>query len=334
MSSFRPARGLSNPHLQSILSSMGPRKILEPQRAKKLTKHAEEVVIETPEGVKLLAYLTKQCSVSSLKANGLAIILHGWEGSSDSLYVLSTGRKLLAAGYDVLRLNLRDHGDSHHLNDEVFNSTRLQEVIDAVKLACEAWGGQHNVLCGYSLGGNFSIRVARFAQEADINLHQVVAICPVLHPPTTMEALNNGVSLYEQYFVRKWKKSLNTKLSHFPNLDFGPALPKLKTLDEMNDFFVLGYTDFEQTNDYFEAYAIVGDFLAELSTPTTIITSADDPMIPPAQLKELAPSDYLTVELEEFGGHCAFIKDWSFDSWASDRIVEIAQCSSSQQSLT
>ena len=36
------------------------------------------------------------------------------------------------ADYDVARLNLRDHGDSHHLNDEIFHSCRIAEVVGAV----------------------------------------------------------------------------------------------------------------------------------------------------------------------------------------------------------
>src|SRR5690606_41569990 len=57
-----------------------------------------------------------------------AILLRGWEGSSRSAYQLTTAQRLLGLGFDVLRLNLRDHGDSHHLNRELFNSTRSPEV--------------------------------------------------------------------------------------------------------------------------------------------------------------------------------------------------------------
>ena len=61
------------------------------------------------------------------------MLLHGWEGSSDSLYLLSLAQPLFEAGYDVARLNLRDHGDSHHLNEEIFHSCRIAEVVGAVR---------------------------------------------------------------------------------------------------------------------------------------------------------------------------------------------------------
>jgi len=324
MTKFKPALGMSNNHLQSMLSSSGPRQILEKRRATELLSLSKQHIITTPQGVKLEGFLTRKTATRS-STKGLAIILHGWEGCADSLYVLSSGQKLLDAGYDVFRLNFRDHGDTHHLNSELFNSTRLEEVAEAVKYLCVEFGDQHNLLCGYSLGGNFCLRVANIAKLEDIQLHQAIAICPVLHPPTTMAELSSGFPLYEQYFVAKWKRSLIKKLHHHPQLGYGKELKKLKTLDDMNLFFVDGYTHFSSRDEYFEAYSIIDDGLSKLAIPTTIITSEDDPMIPPEHLDNLYQSKWLDIDLQAKGGHCAFIKNWKFESWASERIAELAK---------
>lgn len=316
MPTFKPAFGLTNRHLQSILSSTGPRKLLEKRRARSLLSGAETHIITTEQGVKLQGYLTKSRAASK----GLAIILHGWEGSADSLYVLSSGQKLLEDGFDVFRLNFRDHGDTQHLNKSLFNSTLLEEVVQTVGQLCTRFGGDHNVLCGYSLGGNFCLRVANVAKGRGLHLHQAIAICPLLHPPTTMKCLNGGFPIYEKYFVKKWKRSLQKKLQHHDHLDYGQRLAQLSTLDEMNDFFVLGYTHFDTTNDYFEAYSLLGDALQTLAIPSSIITSLDDPIIPPRQVKQLFRSKWLCIDIQRHGGHCAFIKNWKFESWASDRI--------------
>ncbi|MEH6454530.1 MAG: alpha/beta fold hydrolase, partial [Psychromonas sp.] len=305
MKTFKPAKGLKNKHLQSILSSTGPRKILEKRRARMLLKCSKQHVIATPQGVKLLGYLSKTKQLTK----GLAIILHGWEGSADSLYVLSSGQKLLDDGFDVFRLNFRDHGDTQHLNKDLFNSTRLQEVVEAIKYLCDKFGGPHNVLCGYSLGGNFCLRVANLAKSNNLNLHQAIAICPLLDPPTTMDQLNKGLPVYEKYFVKKWKKSLFKKLKHHSHFDYGNTLKKLTTLDQMNEFFVIDYTPYSTTNAYFEAYSVLGDRLDKLAIPTTVITSLDDPIIPANQLSQLFKSPWLNIELQQHGGHCAFIKN-------------------------
>jgi predicted alpha/beta-fold hydrolase len=322
MTPFMPALGLRNTHVQSILSSTGPRKLLEKYRAKGLIRTSQEKIIETPQGVKLLGYLSLTTAPQKIK-KGIAIILHGWEGCSDSLYVLSCGQKLLDDGYDVFRLNLRDHGKSHHLNKALFNSSRLEEVAESVKFICQNYGGEHNVLCGYSLGGNFCLRVANVVQTEKIALHQAIAISPLLHPHTTMLALNNGFPVYEKYFVKKWKRSLFKKLTFHPEYDYAEMLKKLKSLDDMNEYFVKNQTEFTSTESYFDAYSILGNALSGIAIPTNIITSADDPMIPANQLNELYSSKWLNIDVQNYGGHCAFIKNWKLESWVSDRIVEI-----------
>ncbi|WP_413698892.1 YheT family hydrolase [Psychromonas sp. KJ10-10] len=328
MTSFIPAVGLRNSHLQSILSSTGPRKILEKFRSKVLIKKSQEHIINTPQGVKLLGSLTlfNQAYKENEKQNskGIAIIIHGWEGCSDSLYVLSSGQKLLDEGYDIFRLNLRDHGPSHHLNKALFNSSRLEEVAESVKYICQQFGGEHNLLCGYSLGGNFCLRVANIAKQQQIQIHQVIAISPLLHPHSTMFELNNGLPIYEKYFVKKWKRSLNKKLKLHPEFDYAEKLKTLKSLDEMNEYFVLNQTEYTSTASYFDAYSILGDGLKDLSIPATIITAKDDPMIPSIQLNDLYHSQWLTIDIQKYGGHCAFIKNWKFESWVSEYIVELA----------
>lgn len=317
MHQFIPAKGLSNKHLQSILSSTGPRKFFEKRRSAELLASSQSEVITTPQGVKLLGSLSK----TKIASKGLAILLHGWEGCSESLYMLSNGQKLLDDGYDVFRLNFRDHGGTQHLNKDLFNSMRLEEIVEAVKLLCQQYGGPHNLLCGYSLGGNFCLRVANLAKEHNIKLDQAIAVCPLLDPPTTMNALNNGLFIYEKYFVKRWKSSLFKKLKHHNHLTYGEQLKKLKTLDEMNEFFVIGHTDFTSTKDYFEGYSILGDGLSKLAIPTTIIISSDDPMIPAKQLNDLFSSEWLSIDLQKNGGHCAFIQNWKLESWASERVV-------------
>ena len=94
-------------------------------------------------------------------ANGRPVVLlHGWEGSAESLYVLSLAQQLYRRGFEVVRLNLRDHGETHHLNRELFHSCRLPEVVGAVRSAAAALPRPALQLVGFSLGGNFMLRVA------------------------------------------------------------------------------------------------------------------------------------------------------------------------------
>lgn len=318
MTSFRPPALLRNHHLQSIFATTGPRRLLVQRRARRLREHGEHRLLDCGGGVRLLGHLSRQPE----RSRGLAVLLHGWEGSADSLYLLSAGAQLFQAGFDVFRLNFRDHGPTHHLNPELFNSTRIDEVVGAVAaLHCE-FPALPLFLVGFSLGGNFALRVALRAPARSIPLRRVVAVCPVLDPVKSMATLQGGW-LYHHYFRHKWRRSLQRKLALFPQLGYGAALLQLRTLEAMNDYFVPRFTEFPDSRAYLEGYSVVGDALASLAVPTHIISSRDDPVILAADLPRLAANPHLAIELTEYGGHCGFIENYRLHSWIDRRILAL-----------
>jgi len=86
------------------------------------------------------------------------VLLHGWEGRSESTYIQLLADTLYRQGVSIARLNFRDHGNTHHLNRGLFHSCRLDEVADAVRAVQDQWQPQQLFLAGFSLGGNFAIR--------------------------------------------------------------------------------------------------------------------------------------------------------------------------------
>jgi predicted alpha/beta-fold hydrolase len=81
---FTPSLPLRNPHLQTILASL---KIRAPGE-NPLRAHSEQALVDGGRGVRLVGCRTARPPGSS---RGLAILLHGWEGSAESTYMLTTG---------------------------------------------------------------------------------------------------------------------------------------------------------------------------------------------------------------------------------------------------
>lgn len=319
MTSFQPPRLLRHHHLQSIFASTGPRQWLVRRRSHALIAHSRPLLLDCGDGVRLLG----QLSATPAHARGLVVMIHGWEGSADSLYLLSAGSLLFDAGFSVFRLNLRDHGPTHHLNPELFNSTRIDEVVGAVKALQQLTAPSALFLVGFSLGGNFALRVALRAPTHDIALNRTIAVCPVLDPINTMDNLENGWWVYHHYFRHKWQRSLRRKLLHYPELGYGEDLLKLRTLRAMNDYFVPKYTHFPDTLAYLRGYSIVGDVLRDLAVPCHLITSRDDPVIHSKDLPRLARNPHLHIEVTEYGGHCGFIENYRLHSWIDRRIRDL-----------
>ena len=318
-SEFRPARWLRNHHLQSMLASTAWRRGEVCARAAPLTAAAEELLLDCGDGVRLQCLLSRP---PPQRARTPVLLLHGWEGSADSLYVLSLAQRLFAQGFEVARLNLRDHGETHHLNRELFHSCRLPEVVGAVgTLQRQHLQGRALQLVGFSLGGNFTLRVAAQARAAELNLAQAIAVSPVLDPGETLLALQRGFPGYELYFVRKWLRSLRKKQLAWPDTYDFRELARMRDLRNMTAGLVRQYTEFASLEDYLNGYAITGARLAPLEVPASILTSLDDPIIPAGGLTRLARPPALSVTLARYGGHCGFFERLRGPTWLERRIV-------------
>ena len=251
------------------------------------------------------------------------MLLHGWEGSADSMYVLSLGSYLFDRGCDIFRLNFRDHGPSHHLNEDIFHSCRLPEVVGAVREIQRSLAPEKMSIAGFSLGGNFALRVAARAPSAGIQLQRAVAICPVLRPHNTMEVLESGSFIYHQYFIAKWKQSLRLKQKLFPQrFDFTTILQQ-SSIRAMTQILVERHSEFADLDAYLNGYALTGDTLASLQLPAHILCALDDPIIPAVDLSALAPTSWLEINAVANGGHCGFVDRLGTESWADREVARL-----------
>ena len=321
--SFRPARWLRGRHFQTILPNWPARRARVERRAVPMLGASEELLLDCGDRVTLQAFHSSPARRGREPGRRLAVLLHGWEGSADSTYLLSLAQSLFAAGFEVVRLNLRDHGATHHLNRELFHSCRLPEVVGAVRTLTGKFPDLPMVLAGFSLGGNFMLRVAAHAEARHLPIERVLAVSPVLDPAVTMLGLEHGPRIYHSYFVRKWSRSLAKKQLAWPNHYDFEELFRIRSLREMTRQLVKSHTEYPSMDDYLAGYAITGNRLTTLAAPATVLTSLDDPIIAPADLARLARSPKLDIITTAHGGHCGFIESLGGGNWIDAQAVKL-----------
>lgn len=312
---FKPSFFFRNPHFQSIMASSR----LRLHRNNIMAKKAKEVIIKTSSGSRLLSFFS-----SHPGSKGLIILLHGWEGSSSSAYLLATGDYFYRLGFSICRLNLRDHGDSHHLNEELFHGALLQETFEAVDYLSNLSEKKPVYLIGFSLGGNFALRIAmQHSREPIVNLRHVFAISPPLDPYKTTIAIDNAYSFYRKYFLKKWKRSLKKKQELFPKkFDFSKML-KAKTCIELTEKVMPYFPEMTTYRDYFNLYMLKNYSFQNLKIPVTVFIAEDDPVIPHEDYRHLQENDFLKISRQRFGGHCGFIDLFPVRCWYNQIIAEI-----------
>lgn len=260
------------------------------------------------------------------------MLLHGWEGSVDSGYILSTGKFLYDHGYAVFRLNYRDHGDSHQLNPGLFYAVLLDEVFYAVRQVSEYESELPFYLVGFSMGGNFALRIVRKCLESPIpNITHVISISPVLDPKKTTDAID-AVKLLRKYFRKKWQRSLQKKQACFPQLyDFSQLLA-LDTIAAMTDLMLARYSDYQSASDYFNHYAVLNDALVKIDVPTTIITAQDDPIIPVEDFYDLKLNSITKLIVHRYGGHNGFIETIFGRAWYEQKLLQLFEATQMNKS--
>lgn len=305
---YLPPRWLRNGHTQTILASLA-RRSLTPERERAYVQGAITEDIRSSVGAVLRVKLNLHQAPAPL-----IVLIHGWLGSAESSYMLSTGGSLWREGFATARINLRDHGDTSHLNAELYHSGRTDEVVATIENLRSRHGLAGCAVVGFSLGGNFALRVARA-----ISL-PALGICPAVDPADTLRQIDGGPgsTVYRNYFLRKWQRALVAKATAFPELyDFSRAYT-LRSVSSLTDYFVQYHSEFRNTRSYFDAYDLTDKALDGVKA--TILIAADDPIIPRATFRKLPPS--LSIVETPTGGHNAFLKDRSLSSWSDEYVIE------------
>ncbi len=306
MRPFDPPPSLRSPHLQTVLG----RTVVKLGRGRVPEVDAESTVLECRDGVKLKAMVARVPTEAPL-----VILIHGWLGNSKSWYVARTAHVLSTAGFRVACLLLRDHGGTASYNLEMFNSARLGEVVEACNGLIERTGAASAGILGFSLGGNFALRLASDA-SVDPRLTACLAISPVIDPTATVHAIDTGWQIYRKWFVDQWRRELRKKQAAFPDeyRDLDGAM-RLSTVSAITDYIVDRHLPYRDAADYYARYDLRGDALARLRIDTRIIAAVDDMVIPGTAYAEVSHSDQLHLDLFDHGGHCGFIEDWRLNAY-------------------
>lgn len=324
MNEFNPPFLLRNRQVQSALASLRFRNWH--QRGHEVLQVAQLHTLDCGDGVRLTGYHSAQPGT----AKGLVVLIHGWEGSHESAYQVSFACSLFSAGYNVFRLNLRDHGGTHALNEELFHSARLGEVLGALQAirkiaAVEPW-----FVVGFSLGGNFSLRLGMRGHERFVTPDLAVGICPAINPGATLRALDEGPKLFHRYFIDKWRRTLQAKQAAWPGrYDFGDIWP-LTSFTEITARFVERYTEYGKLERYLAEYTLTPELLKKSPGKLAIITAQDDPVVPFSDFDGLKDSPQLRFLAPKHGGHCGFIENFRLRSWAEQRVLEFFDSVSSR----
>ena len=319
---FRAHRLFAGGHAQTIAAWAWPYKYrFDPGQA----AQDERRLFDIDTGIQVLAHCRWQ---PDRHAHPTMVIWHGMEGSAESGYMPSTALKAFRAGFNVVRVNYRNCGNTENLTPTLYHgglSNDLRVVIDEL---IQRDGLDRVYPAGFSLGGNM---VLKLLGEYGAEPPEEVVAAAVVSPSIDLQASTSLIMarrnwLYHRNFVRSLKRRIRKKHELYPavyNLD---QLPQVRTIRDFDEVFTSAANGFADADDYYYRMSSIR-VIDQIRVPTLIIHSQDDPFIPiePLQQSLITDNPFLQLIAPERGGHVAFIgaRHASEDRfWAENRLVE------------
>jgi uncharacterized protein len=298
---FIPHPALKNPHAQTIMGALIPRWF------ELVCRNSEPRIFDVAPGIRVLGL----CSWQEDKTRRpTLLVVHGMEGSVESRYMLGTSDKALAAGFNVIRMNMRSCGGTAHLTPTLYHAGLTDDLRQILRELVERDGLNEIYLLGFSLGGNVSLKLAgEYGQAAPEQLRGVAAISPSLDLASCADAIEMRSNLiYHLRFTLSLRASLKRKASLFPDKYSTNKLRGIWSIRKFDDTYTAPAAGFKDVNDYYRRASAL-PLIGNIRIPTLIIHAKDDPFIPfaPFRRPEIAENPNITLLATEHGGHVGFI---------------------------
>jgi len=313
-SQFRPAFGLGNPHIQTLLPTFL-------QRKNNIAYQYQ--TLELDDGDFLDLVWTEQAGNKPI-----VIVFHGLEGSIDSPYAAGMMAALKKQGWIGLLMHFRGCSGRANRLPRSYHSGETDDAKILLHWLKENHPDTPLAAIGFSLGANMLLKL-QGELSRNTPFKAVVSVCAPLMLKSCASRLDQGFSkLYQRHLIKIMKLNLLAKAKKFD-------LKKLINLNEqsihqLNNFWQFDNQvtaplhGFKGAEDYY-AQCSARQYLKNIQSPTLIIQARDDPFMTSDIIPDESElSEHIQLELSEHGGHIGFLSGYFFkpDFWLEKRIPE------------
>lgn len=320
---FTPAGWLHGRHVQTVWGRLARSKRQVVMRREALT---------APDGDTLFV---DHLDAPAEERAPFLLVLHGLEGSSNSVYAQGLLALAARAGFRAAALNFRfcarDQADLRRCipneRPRLYHSGETSD-FDFVARTFAARLGRPLLVAGVSLGGNVLLKW--LGENAG---DPAVGAAVTLSVPFDLAAGDRYMSrfpstLYVRTFVRTLTAKAENLVERFPEAAASIDLPRARrafTFREFDNAATAPLHGFADADDYY-ARSSSQPFLARITVPTLCISSLDDPFVP-AETVERArrtASPAVRFLVTEKGGHAGWIaaRGLKHVSWGEERAFE------------
>ncbi len=297
---FQPHALLRGFHRMTLASMF-----IRPNRSNPVPAFVEQV-FDVDDGTKVLGLCSWQQGAAPV-----VVIVHGLAGHADRPYMRGAVRKAYAAGFHVVRLNMRNCGDTEHLAGSMYHAGLVDDLEAVVRALVLDERCRRIHMTGFSMGGNIALRLGGlWGDDAPADVASIVAVSPVLdlnHCAGNLDSLP-ALRIYRDSFLKRLRATFLRRAELFPDR-YDPRLIKgvntLRGFDALATAPDCGYTSVDEYYDQASCRLA----LPSLKIPSLVLHSEDDLLVnlAPDQQEILEACPAIQLVMSSHGGHCGFV---------------------------
>lgn len=314
---FRPAFGLRNPHAQTLVGSLRPKRPRIAGTVQRKLRFADGD----------FAVLHDDQPLGWTRGDHVALLMHGLSGCHNSGYMVRTAAKLLQRNVRVFRMDHRGCGAGRMLAKNPYHAGRIRDLEAAIRMLERLCPGSPISVAGFSLSANLLLRFLGDDPESlPLSLFRAVAVCPPIDLQHCVEYLQrtNIGQRYDWYFARQLVSQLAGTPQWRDDLPLAHANRPPRRLIDFDELYTAPASGFDSAEHYYSE-ASAKSHISKIRVHTAILVAEDDPMVSsePWESVQLPPN--ITMCMTAAGGHLGFIGRKNTDPdnrWMDWRVVE------------
>ena len=327
------ARGWrGNRHFQTIW----PNRIKRHPAGARLAARSEAVIIESEDGDRLRLYWTRHADspegekTATGSPSPVLVILHGLTGCADADNVRATAAKGFAAGFDVVRVDLRNSQADDAPNLGIGHAGRSEDVRATLQHVAAESPGASVAVIGFSLGGNITLKaLGEYGGAPPPTLAGAATVSVPIDLDDACTAIDERREnwIYRTYFLRRLARRYLAARSQRPDLFHPIDVDSIRGIRDWDNAVVAPLGGFAHAEDYYARSSSL-NVIADIRVPTLLIQAKDDPFIPFRPYRAQALRDNASVGLlaPRQGGHVGFFSTELPDGepdryWAENRAL-------------
>lgn len=261
-------------------------------------------------------------------AKPVIVLMHGLEGDSSSIYLIKLADKILRAGFNVIRVNMRSCGESRDIAANAYYAGLTIDLVTILEFA-RKYVSNHVGVLGFSLGANVTLKMlGEDIEERERQIYYIsdkyvrlsrkkknladvfVAISPPLDFEHSCEYLDSpNCRLYRNMFLDSIKlRALDNKYGkHSQNISKS-FIDQIKNFFDFDHNFNAPYAGFEGAIEYYQ-HCASKNYVRNIKIPGLVLHAKDDPLINMCGWEEVdfETMPHIETHLTEHGGHVGWI---------------------------